>query len=158
MLVLSFQAARRLDCFLTCWKICERLAPTSPVLHWEGGVGTTARRRISLTNPESGRCRSARPLALGHHPPSCLPSFFPASPFSGSDKGLFALGPTLALSARGQGNKRLPAPSPGSSPPLGGGGRGAEAAGPGTGRRAEDIQTLAAASRGGLPERARSET
>lgn len=128
--------------------------PPSPVLHWEGGVRHNARGRISLTNPESGRCRSARPLANTHRaacPFSRLPLFLEVT------RARLRSDPRLPSQPAGrEGNKELPAPSPGSSPPLGGGGRGARRQqGRGLEEEPKTPQTLAAASREAL-ERARA--
>lgn len=152
---LGFLAARETWCFLTCWKIYVPTCLPSPVLHWEGGVGHNARGRISLTNPESGRCRSARPFANIHRaacpPSSRLPFFLEVT------RARLRSDPRLpSQPAGGEGNRELPALSPGSRPPLGGGGRGARRQ---QGRALEEEpktpQTLAAASREAL-ERARA--
>lgn len=124
--------------------------PPSPVLHWEGGVGHNARGRISLTNPESGRCRWARPFAKSHR--AACPPFSRLPFFLEVTRARLRSDPRLLSQPAGEeGNRELPAPSPGSSPPLGGGGRGARRQqGRELGEEPKTPQTLAAASREAL--------
>lgn len=111
--------------------LCFYLSPPL-VLYWEVGGGHNVCEKIKRTKPQSGRSCAARPFAntrRAARPPSRLFFFLEVT-----RARLHSDPRPPSRSAGEEGRKELPV----GSPPLGVGERGsAEAAGPGTRRRAE---------------------
>lgn len=125
VLVRVFWRPGRLGASRPVGRLTFRLAPSSRS-YKEGGGVHDARGKINHTNPQSGRCCSARPFANTRRaacPPSSLFPFF----LEVTRARLLSDPRSPSQPAGEEGRREMPAPSPGLGPPLGGwvaGGRG----------------------------------